>query len=182
MSETQFDAAPWTAEGVPADEARIWWAYGLSPPQASEWRKAGVSAASAQQLAKAGITPDQAVTHREEDVAILGAAAHFSDKIGDCDPTVAQTYLLERWYDDEAVQWARSGIDAPHARVWAELGLAPSDGYRLISQGETLVSVLRAWWNTRIPLDEVPAWVGAGHSPREAADRYARGLAPYPSS
>jgi hypothetical protein len=74
--------------------------------------------------------------------------------------------------------WARAGIDAPHARVWIEFGINPSDAGRLVAEGATLAGTIRAWWDAGIPSAEVSRWIAAHISPQDAAIRQASGRLP----
>ena len=86
------------------------------------------------------------------------------------------SYLLRQWNDDEAVAWAKEGIDAPEAQLWKALSLRPTEAGRLARQGSSVVNTVREWWRAGIPVDEVADWIGAGLTPVEAADQRARGI------
>jgi hypothetical protein len=91
-------------------------------------------------------------------------------------PQMLHSYLARQWFDDEAVAWAKEGIDGAEASVWKALGLRPSEAGRLVRQGATLADTVRDWWRAGIPIGEVADWIGAGLTPKEAAGQRAKGI------
>src|SRR5260370_533273 len=73
------------------------------------------------------------------------------------------------WLDEEAVAWAKEGIDGAEARIWKGLGVRPDEAGHLDRNGATLADTVRDWWQAGIPIAEVADWVGAGLTPKEAA-------------
>jgi hypothetical protein len=92
------------------------------------------------------------------------------------DPDVLQSYIQHRWFDDDALEWAKQGIEAQDAYTWLELGIRSSEAGKFTIGERTLGDTIREWWGAGIPLDEVAEWSGAGLSAGEAADQRARGI------
>jgi hypothetical protein len=94
-------------------------------------------------------------------------------------PQMLHSYMTRQWFDQEAVAWAKAGIDGAEAPVWKALGLLPSEAGRLDRNGVTLADTVRDWWRAGIPIGEVADWIGAGLTPEEAfRKRSGRGVAP----
>jgi hypothetical protein len=55
-------------------------------------------------------------------------------------------YLQRGWVDDEAVEWARRGIEPQDPYVWFDLGLKAAEAGRLVLEGRTPGDVVREWW------------------------------------
>jgi hypothetical protein len=91
-------------------------------------------------------------------------------------PQMLHSYMARRWFDDEAVAWAKAGIDGAEALIWRALGLRPDQARRIDRKGATLADTVRDWWRAGIPIDEVADWVGAGLTPNEAAGQRAKGI------
>lgn len=91
-------------------------------------------------------------------------------------PQMLHSYMARQWFDDEAVAWAKAGIDGAEAPVWKALGLRPHEAGRLERTGATLGGTVRDWWRAGIPIDEVADWIGAGLTPEKAADQRAKGI------
>ena len=89
-------------------------------------------------------------------------------------PQMLHSYMARQWLDDEAVAWAKEGIDGAEAPVWKVLGLRPGEAGRLDRMGATLAGTVRDWWRAGIPIDEVADWIGAGLTPNEAAGQRAK--------
>jgi hypothetical protein len=93
-------------------------------------------------------------------------------------PHLLHSYMARQWLDDEAVTWAKEGIDGAEAPVWKALGLHPQEAGGLDRKGVTLADTVRDWWRAGIPIGEVADWIGAGLTAREAAgQRSGRGTA-----
>ncbi len=94
-------------------------------------------------------------------------------------PQMLHSYMTRQWFDDEAVAWAKAGIDGAEAPVWKALGLRPNEARRLDRTGATLAGTVRDWWRAGIPIDEVADWIGAGLTPDQALrERSGRHAAP----
>jgi len=91
-------------------------------------------------------------------------------------PQMPHSYLARQWFDDEAVAWAKEGIDGAEAPIWKALGLRPDEARRLVRNGATLAGTVRDWWRAGIPIGEVADWIGAGLTPKEAAGQRAKGI------
>ncbi len=50
-------------------------------------------------------------------------------------PQMLHSYLARQWFDDEAVAWAKEGIDGAEAPIWKALGLRPNEAGRLVRKG-----------------------------------------------
>ena len=85
-------------------------------------------------------------------------------------------YLQCGWIDDDAVEWARQGIEAHDAYTWFDLGLKPAEAGRLVLQGRTPGDVVREWWSAGIAFEEAAEWIGAGLSAAEAVEQRANGI------
>jgi hypothetical protein len=83
-------------------------------------------------------------------------------------PQLLHSYMARQWLDDEAVAWAKEGIDGAEAPVWKALGLRPGEAGRLDRVGATLAGTVRDWWRAGIPIDEVAGWIAAGLTPEQA--------------
>src|SRR5712691_11841468 len=86
-------------------------------------------------------------------------------------PQMLYSYMARQWFDDEAVAWAKEGIDAGQAPVWKALGLRPNEARSLVRNGATLADTVRDWWRAGIPIGEVAHWIGAGLTPEAAVWR-----------
>jgi hypothetical protein len=100
----------------------------------------------------------------------------FMETVRGCDPRVMHSYMQRQWFDDEAIAWARHGIEAPDALAWKELGLTPVEAERYRDREVSPMQAAKAWWKAGIPFDEVADWIGAGLSPEEAAQQRAKGV------
>lgn len=92
-------------------------------------------------------------------------------------PQLLHSYLVRQWFDDEAVAWAKEGIDGGEAPVWNALGLRPDTAGRLVRHGTTLADTVRDWWCSGIPISEVADWIGTGLTPEDAL-RHRSGRSP----
>jgi hypothetical protein len=92
------------------------------------------------------------------------------------DPRLMHGYLQCGWIDDDAVEWARHGIEAHDAYTWFDLGLKPVEAGRLVMQGRTPGDVIREWWSSGVPFEEAGEWIGAGLSATEARQQRADGI------
>ena len=93
-------------------------------------------------------------------------------------PQMLHSYMKRQWFDEEAVAWAKAGIDGAEAPVWKALGIRPNEAGRLDRKGVTLADTVRDWWRAVIPIGEVADWIGAGLTPEEAfRKRSGRGVA-----
>jgi hypothetical protein len=106
---------------------------------------------------------------------LRGGPMHVFRQAG-VDPRVMQTYLQRAWADDEAVEWARHGVEAQDAYTWFDLGLNAVEAGRFVQEGRAPGDVIREWWNTGIPFEDLAHWIGAGLSAAEAVEQRTAGI------
>jgi hypothetical protein len=182
-------AAQWQTAGVTTATVDDWRKAGIDAAEAVHWHEFGIGLPQAREYKKQGRGPEQAfsqqrVTHLS---GMAFASGHASGTGG---PNLASihklreagvphsvigSYLQLQWFDDEAVNWAREGINAWDARQWKDLGLYPDEAVLLEKTKQTPPEVVRQWWRAGIPFDEVADWLGAGLSAQEASDQRAAG-------
>jgi hypothetical protein len=202
---TQAEARSWQIAGVDAGEVGGWLDAGIGFAEASAWREFGYELGEARRLKAEGKGPSASflgrvrlmrsrpaagraaraaswVPYASGPGRRSGAGSHpaqrFFEKLQGArrDPQLLHGYVREQWLDDEAVAWAREGIEAANALLWKEFGIAPADAAAAEKDGRTAATTIRAWWKAGIPPDEVRAWLGAGFTPEEAAAQRARGV------
>jgi hypothetical protein len=184
------EARSWHIAGVTPDEVAGWKAAGIGFSEAAAWREFGYSLEQAREEKRRGGKPGDAFRRRvrrrpQPATASAALAANlggtpdvstFVERIRRRHPELLHGYFRRRWLDEEAVAWARAGIDAGDALTWKEFGIAPAEAARLAKSGRNPPAELRAWWEAGIPPDEVAAWLGAGLTAEEAAEQRARGV------
>ena len=176
-------AAQWRTAAVTPETVKDWIAAGIGPGEAVRWHEFDIDLETAARLTKEGKLPGSAkmlqVIHSQsaafaemtEDQRKLHEAMQRFHTSG-IPPQVAGSYHIEQWYDDEALSWARNGVQAQHARFWMAFGLRPTEVAELGDPAE----VIARWWRAGIPYDEVADWIGAGLSPEEAVQQRAEGV------
>jgi hypothetical protein len=191
------EAVAWAREGIDGAEAPVWKALGLRPNEAGrlvrqgamladtirDWWQAGIPIGEFADWIGAGLTPKEAAGQRSgRRVAIPrvmdggpGSSPGQNIEAG-VPPRMLHSYLARQWFDDEAVAWAKEGIDGAEAPVWKALGLRPNEAGRLVRQGAMLADTIGDWWRAGIPIGEVADWIGAGLTPKEAAGQRAKGI------
>ena len=182
-------AAQWSTAGVAPQNVRDWRDAGIEATEAVSWHEFSFSFEEARRHKVAGRSPNQAFALNKGQHApmtalsrpFLRATSAAPPAIqrflaAGADPRVTHSYLLARWTDNEALAWAKQGIDAGEARVWMLLGLQPGEAARLVKRGLSVFETVRQWWRTGIPLEEVGDWIGAGLKPEEAAEQRAKGI------
>jgi hypothetical protein len=92
------------------------------------------------------------------------------------DPRLVHGYIQRQWFDDDAQSWIRQGIEVSDAYTWHALGLTASEAGLFAAKGRTPGDVIREWWSTAIPFEEVADWIGAGLSASEAEQQRAQGI------
>jgi hypothetical protein len=201
----QAEARSWQIAGVCVGEVGGWREAGIGFAEASAWREFGYELGEARRLRSEGKGPSESFRGRVRlmrgspaagqagaggswvPYASLsgrrpGAGSHpaqrFFEKLQGSrgGPQLLHGYVRQQWLDDEAVAWAREGIEAANALLWKEFGVAPADAAVAEKDGRTAAATIRAWWEAGIPPDEVRAWLGAGFTPEEAAAQRARGV------
>jgi hypothetical protein len=202
---TQAEVRSWQIAGVGAGEVGGWLEAGIGFAEASAWREFGYELGEARRLKAEGKGPSESfrgrvrlmrsrpaaargapsgswVPYASVSGRTSGAGSHpaqrFFEKLKGArgGPQLLHGYLRQQWLDDEAVAWAREGIEAASALLWKEFGVAPTDAAAAEKDGRTAAATIRAWWEAGIPPDEVRAWLGAGFGPEEAAAQRARGV------
>ncbi len=200
MARQWFDdeAVAWAKEGIDAGEAPVWKALGLRPHEARrlvrngaalagtvrDWWQAGIPIGEVADWIGAGLTPEAALWRRSgRSVATArvmrggrGLAPVQTFVEAGAPPQMLPSCVTRQVFDDEAVAWAKQGIDGAEARVWKALALRPHEARRLVRNGVTLAGTVRDWWRAGIPIGEVADWIGAGLTPKEAAGQRAKGI------
>ncbi len=183
-------AAAWRTASIGPDEVDHWRSAGIGPGDAVAWRELGFSAKRAGVHKRAGRTPAQAQSRDSAMVAQApqmragfqgaGQEMHtFVQRVqrGATSHQHLHSYLLRRWFDDEAAEWACAGIEAADAIAWKELGLSSSEAAKLARAEQSPMRTVRMWCEAGIPFDEIPVWLGAGLTPSEAAAQREKGIA-----
>lgn len=181
-------AAQWTTAGVTAQTVSLWRAAGIDASQAVHWHEMGFDLQAAKDAVRRGLTPDAAFAGQQRTSLGFSGGGFFPGGGTDradalrrlheagVPPQVIRGYLIAQWDPDEAVPWARAGVEAPDAVLWRTLGITAPEAARLSRKGANAADTVRDWWRAGIPFDEVADWIGAGLSAAEAADQRARGI------
>lgn len=183
-------AAQWATAGATPATVGDWRAAGIDAGQAVHWHEIGYDLRAARDAVRRGLTPDTAF--RQASPAGMAGAARapfaFSSPQGPrgdlfrrlmhegVPPQVIHGYVIKNWDGDDALPWARAGIDAADALLWQALGLTAAEAARLQRKGASAADTVRDWWRAGVPFDEVADWIGAGLTPQEAVDQRARGV------
>ncbi len=192
------EAVAWAKAGIDGAEAPIWKALGLRPDEARrlvrkgatlagivrDWWRAGIPIAEVANWIGAGVTPEEAFRQRRAGRAATSRATQAGpgwdpgQKVSEAGAPAQMRHSgrARQWLDDEAVAWAKAGIDGAEAPIWKALGLRPDEAGHLDRNGTTLADTVRNWWQAGIPIAEVADWVGAGLTPKEAAGQRAKGI------
>jgi len=186
---TPETVADWQAAGIDAAEAVRWHEMGFSLDQARAHKRQGrgpVDAFRTTAPAQAMVRPAQRGWVGVAPMAHLGGVnvrpggmpgGPFQNfQLAGVDPRTMHGYLQRGWVDEEAVEWARHGIEAQDAYTWFDLGLKSAEAGRLVLEGRTPGDVVREWWNAGIPFEEAAEWIGAGLSAAEAVEQRAQGI------
>jgi len=201
---TLAQAVAWRQAGVPDGlRAAQWVTAGATPATVGDWRSAGIDAAqavhwheigydlrAAKDAVRRGLTPDTAFgqTPRAGTGGVSAGAFSLAAGVGargdlirrlrqeGISMQVIPGYVAKNWEVDQALPWARAGIEAGDALLWRALGVTPAEAARLERKGESAAGTMRDWWRAGIPFDEVADWIGAGLSAREAAQQRASGV------
>ena len=178
MSDFDQSVSDWRNAGAGDEEARAWSEQGLSVQDWSEWHQIGLPPAIVKRMKTRRLSAQvvgEEVRRQRETVA---SDLRFVGAVGAAETSIINSYLAQDWTDDDALVWAREGLDASVARTWIALGLAAADVERIRAQGADLATFVRSWWAAGIPLGEVASWARAGRSPEQAAAERAKGLVP----
>jgi hypothetical protein len=181
-------AAQWTTAGATPGTVSSWRAAGIDAGEAVHWHEMGYDLRSASDAKRRGLTPDTAFASRPRAKAVQ-AGGGFSRSFGAGQAGLARKfleagvpgqilhgYLTRNWIDDDALPWAKAGLDAGDAQLWRMLGITPGEAARLSAKGGNPAEIVRDWWQAGIPFDEAADWIGAGLTPEEAADQRAKGI------
>ncbi len=185
-------AAQWMAAGVEPTTVQEWVDADIDAPEAAQWHEMDYDLAGAKAEKAKGLGPTEAFQQAQQAqrAQSMGNIAYpsFTSQVriarggtarmgqGGPDPRVLQSYHRRQWVDEEAMEWASQGIDAADAYTWHALGLTPVEAGRLAIQGRGPGDVIREWWRTGIPFEEVADWIGAGLSSKEAREQRAQGI------
>jgi hypothetical protein len=180
------DAKRWRAAGVTeALTAAQWQVAGAAPDTVSEWVDAKITVGEAIRWHEFGFDLEQAKEHAKKgespDAAYQKGQRFTSAAMTRLGPSPSQAlltagvshellvgYIHSQWTDEEAIKWAKQGIQSWDARMWQEMGLTAVEAGELTKAKTTPADVMRDWWRAGIPFDEVADWLGAGLSPEEA--------------
>jgi hypothetical protein len=199
-------AEAWIEAGVTGGlEAAQWMTAAVDPTSVPTWRDAGIEASEAVQWHEMGYDVDRARTEKAKGLGPTEAFAQSQGQTGRAsssvarlqlsgpvlqgpmgarrgflgtgvDPRIMHGYLQRQWADEQAMTWAKQGIEAPDAYTWHALGLTPVEAGRLALQGRMPGELIREWWSAGIPYDEVADWIGAGLTAPEAVDQRSKGI------
>jgi hypothetical protein len=176
-------AAQWATAGVTPQLVTEWRAAGIAPSEAVHWHEMGFGLQAAREARLKGLTPEDAF--RQRPAALPFGMAGPQGRHGDLMRRLREAgapghlvhgYLTRNWSAEDALPWARAGIDAADAELWRAIGLTAAEAGRLTSKGAGPVGTVRDWWRAGIPFDEAADWIGAGLSPEEASAQRARGI------
>jgi len=176
-------AAQWMTAGAAPETVNEWRAAAIEATEAVSWHELGFSVEEARSHKAHGRTPEEAFEQRTAS-HVTGAVAYRRTGRGPAQKFIEagvpgqifQSYTSRQWLDDEAVAWAKEGIDGAEAPIWKALGLRPHEAGRLVRNGASLADTVRDWWQADIPISEVADWIGAGLTPEEAAAQRANGI------
>lgn len=188
---TPDSVGDWLGAEIDAGEAVHWHEYGFSLEQARVHKQHGRGPAEAFRVlnppvqnvvqgrvggwvARGPMSSAQILPARLGGMVPGGPLQRFHQS--GADPRLMHGYLQCGWIDDDAVEWARQGIEAHDAYTWSDLGLKAVEAGRLVLQGRTPGDVVHEWWSTGIPFEEVAEWIGAGLSAAEALGQRTQGI------
>ncbi|MGZ4693587.1 MAG: hypothetical protein ACXWA3_08160 [Acidimicrobiales bacterium] len=201
--EDPLAAAQWETAGVTPSTVGTWTAEGIAPDEAVRWHEFGFDLDAVKAERAAGRDPQQAlaarsfprfpgptggssiVTGRSATAVVWAYGGAPQDPRADAfhrfvssgvDQRLVHEYMRRQWIDDDAIAWARWGLTPTDADHWHDLGLTAGEAGPLARQGWSPAQVMRAWWSTGIPFDEVAEWIGAGLTAAEAVEQIARGV------
>jgi hypothetical protein len=185
-------AAQWQTAGVTPETVEAWRAAGIGAPEAVRWHELGYALDAVKAEKQRGNGPEQAFAqaHQASSASVSSRSRRASHGVvrggpsgplaqfqqSGVDPRIMHSYMQHQWFDEEALEWAKEGIEAQDAYTWYELGLTASEAGRLVIQGRSPGDVIREWWSAGIPFGEVADWIGAGLSAQEAFEQRTKGV------
>jgi hypothetical protein len=184
-------AAQWVTAGATPATVGDWRAAGIDAGQAVHWHEMGFGLTAARDAVRKGLTPDSAFAQSRPagPTGMTSSRGFWSVRSGPQNmdafrrllqagvpPQLIHGYATKNWDSDDALVWARAGIEASDALLWQALGLTAAEAARLERKGASPAQTVRDWWQAGIPFNEAADWIGAGLSAQEAADQRARGI------
>ena len=181
-------ATQWKTAGVDPATVEKWKDAGISSSEAVRWNEMGFDADRAVQAKRRGLGPSDAFTQTQHQgvrqgrtlgMNVVSSSGALPARFGSGlqgDPRLVHGYIQRQWFDDDAQAWIRQGIEVTDAYTWHALGLNASEAGRFAVKGRTPGDVIREWWNTAIPFEEVADWIGAGLTATEAEQQRAQGI------
>lgn len=174
-------AAQWQTAGVRPDAVDDWVAESITASEAVRWHEFGFDLKAAREHVRNGRGPQEAYeenNRKSQGTATrLGYGAHVHNFMNAGVPHAVLTgYLQTQWTDDEALEWAKLGIQSWDAKLWQMIGLTASEAGELQKSNLDPSKVIKDWWRSGIPFEEVADWLGAGLTPAEAAEQRGSGI------
>lgn len=185
-------AAQWQVAAVDPDTVGDWFAARITVGEAIRWHEFGFTLEQAKEHLRNGRNPEDAynkrqgvtpgavpglgVIRRAVATPFLGMGGLQAFLQANVQHSVMGGYVQLQWTDEDAIAWAKQGIQAWDARLWHEIGLTPAEAAELDRAKVKPLDVMRDWWRAGIPFDEVADWLGAGLSPQEAAAQRESGV------
>jgi hypothetical protein len=186
-------AAQWQVAGVDPDTVGDWFAARITVGEAIRWHEFGFTLDQAKEHVRNGRNPEDAYSRRQGSTTgsagpsfgairravagqFMGAGGLSAFLQAGVQHVVMGGYVQLQWTDEDAIAWAKQGIQAWDARLWRELGLTPAEAAELDKAKVSPLDVLRDWWRAGIPFDEVADWLGAGLTPAEAVAQRESGV------
>lgn len=184
-------AAQWQAAAVSPATVGSWLAEKITASEAIRWHEFGFDLDQAREHRKHGRGPDQAFGQHQVTrsvsafqggaIAATGpvsaqASAFRAFMRSGAAPNVLAGYMQAHWTDEDAVAWAKQGIQAWDARTWRMIGLTPAEAAELQNADVRPERVIEEWWRAGIPFEEVADWLGAGLTASEAVEQRAAGV------
>ncbi|HET9257390.1 MAG TPA: hypothetical protein VFO16_19615 [Pseudonocardiaceae bacterium] len=176
-------AAQWRTAAVTPGTVDQWRAARIGPGEAVRFHEFGVDLPRAARIKASGGGPESVFPRSQPPQILRGPYQHGDTQTAwrrfheaGVPGPVMQGYITSQWWDDKALAWARHGISAEHARIWASLALRPAEAAELAEAGRTPEDVIAEWWRAGIPFDEAADWIGAGLTAAEAVEQRAAGV------
>lgn len=177
-------ARTWRAAGLTPYTVGPALRAGMEPGDAVRWHELGYDRAEAAERHLAGERPHPRRLfarlfrrQRDRDLDLDDAQAETMTALlrAGVPSASARAYLDAGWRGPEPLPWARAGVNATQAVLYRALGFTPKEAARSAEAGRDAEELLRTWWDTGVPRQDVAAWVIAGFSPEEAAGAVAAG-------